>query len=108
MVRSSDRSRTTRGFRDFSWEWDDSEIRIFHEQTLHARTRLVHPRNSGVEFVAWGFQRFIRTHNETLSVTAIVHQQSRLFVPENQGLKQPQLQPALLRLPAMISQDFMS
>jgi len=52
-------------------------------------------------------QLFIRTHNETLSAAAM-----RVSNPDRSPLRikgltrSPQLQPALLRLSAMISQDF--
>jgi len=52
-------------------------------------------------------QLFIGTHNETLSVRRDVRLQRRLFDRKNPLLRtQPQLQPALLRLSAMISQYF--
>jgi hypothetical protein len=48
-------------------------------------------------------QLLIRTHNETLSVVAVCVSNQIVRPLESIAESQPQLQPALLRLPAMIS-----
>ena len=51
-------------------------------------------------------QLFIRTHNEPLTVAAMRGQTKIVRQRESMAETQPQLQPALLRLSAMISQYF--
>jgi hypothetical protein len=51
-------------------------------------------------------QLFIRTHDETVAVGACASATKIVRPPESTVETQPQLQPALLRLSAMISQYF--